>query len=172
MRGSLLVVLRPPRDGPPVSSGPAQGLAVSGSRVLSGPIGTTSSSSQFLFMYPNKKLNDPSGFSSHPSYAGDAFWPLEYVSDWAPPCWPIRRTASATSRSLACPALRPDDGTGDSLISMVAIPHRTAAVPWRRDAPRGLRTEPRGTVASPITDFRLYSSTAAVSGSPGTADSQ
>src|SRR5438874_9597391 len=49
--------------------------------LLFGPIGTSSSSSQFRLKYPNTRLNDPSGFSSHPSYAGTTFWPVR--TTWA-----------------------------------------------------------------------------------------
>src|SRR5882672_3859360 len=49
--------------------------------LLFDPIGTSSSSSQFRLKYPNTRLNDPSGFSSHPSYAGTTFWPVR--TTWA-----------------------------------------------------------------------------------------
>jgi hypothetical protein len=50
-----------PRSGPP------------GSIILSGPTGTSISSSQFRFMYPKRKYFEPSLSSSHPSYAGEIF---------------------------------------------------------------------------------------------------
>jgi hypothetical protein len=48
-----------------------------GEMLLSGPIGTSGSSSQFRFMYPNIMLNEPSSFFSQPSKAGETVCPLE-----------------------------------------------------------------------------------------------
>src|SRR3989442_9852019 len=52
-------------------------------------------------MYPNRKENDPSAFCSQPSYAGETFWPLEYVSDCAPINWQTNTTTALPSRSRA-----------------------------------------------------------------------
>ena len=38
-----------------------------GSTALSGPTGTSGACSQFRFMYPNTRSNDPSSFRTQPS---------------------------------------------------------------------------------------------------------
>jgi hypothetical protein len=75
---------------------------------LAGPIGMSNSSSQFEFMYPKYKVNEPSSFRVHPSYDGDTGWPFEYVNRvCAPAGWNNSRTANAASngRITDCPAL-------------------------------------------------------------------
>src|SRR5205823_10881060 len=89
--------------------------------VLSGPTGTSSSSCQLRFMYPKRKLKEPSGFSSQPSYPGDTVWPLLYVSD----CAAILLCDINTSRPIATAAR-------DSRRTLVLSPRSRRRVRLRR----------------------------------------
>src|SRR5206468_8561680 len=73
------------------------------------------------FIYPKRKLKEPSGFSSQPSYPGDTVWPLLYVSDCAAslPC------DTTTSRPIATAAR-------NSLRTSVLSPRRRRRVRLRR----------------------------------------
>src|SRR5207245_11611939 len=87
--------------------------------LLFGPIGTSSSSSQFRVKYPNTRLNDPSGFSSHPSYAGTTFWPVR--TTWALVGEnPVKTTATKPSTPHASPSGR--EGLMPAF-TMLALPH-------------------------------------------------
>jgi hypothetical protein len=78
-------------------------------------------------MYPNRKLNEPSGVSSHPSYAGEAFWPREYDKDCAEAFGgggrPDKDIASPASSTDVRPVLRLGDGKGISFFGIVAVPY-------------------------------------------------
>src|SRR5438445_5327188 len=98
--------------------------------LLFGPIGTSSSSSQFRLKYPNTRLNDPSGFSSHPSYAGTTFWPVR--TTWALVGEnPAKTTAATASTPHASASGRESPMPAFTMFDLPELPQPTETTGWR-----------------------------------------